>query len=206
MKRFITILLALSLLASVGSIAYAEDNGSGSASFTSSGETTSFEVTGNFQEAEDPSPVYCVMIEYDDMTYTCSLSGSLVYHPDSHSYTNDRTFTFTEPEDKLKLVDPDIAMPQYNRLIRITNKSNRDIYVKTVAGSSKGTDYNFRLTVTPSNLAVHNLATTTNVKNYEDFTVNIQPPSKPVVQMQEVKDYVLGTVTVTVSSENLETP
>lgn len=206
MKRFITILLALSLLASVGSIAYAEDNGSGSASFTSSGETASFEVTGNFQKADEPSPVYCVMIEYDDMTYTCSLSGSLVYHPDSHSYTNDRTFKFTEPEDKGKLVNPDIAMPQYNRLIRVTNKSNRDIYVKTVADSSKGADYNFRLTVTPSNLAVHNLATTTNVKNYEDFTVNIQRPSTPVVQMQEVKDYQLGTVTVTVSSENFETP
>ena len=48
MKRFITIILALTMLASVGSVAYAED-GSGSETLTTDGASKTISVSVNFQ-------------------------------------------------------------------------------------------------------------------------------------------------------------
>ena len=49
MKRFVTILLVLAVLASMGSIAYAEESGSGSENFTEDGSSKTINIQGAFR-------------------------------------------------------------------------------------------------------------------------------------------------------------
>ena len=161
MKRFVTILLVLAVLASMGSIAYAEESGSGSENFTEDGSSKTINIQGAFQPAGDPSAVYSVTVAWD------------------------------------------IKFPEKNRTIRVTNDSNKDVYVKANA-AVESDNYGFQLTVTPSTLPVKNRADTT--ENTADFEVQIISPTKPVEEMKETSTYTIGTVTITVSPTNFDSP
>ena len=205
MKRFVTILLALAMLASMGSTVYAADTGSGSKDFTAAGESESVNVYGTFQQASNPDSVYSVTVEWDSLEFTCMVNGVLKWNPSDHSYTNNRTFTWKPPADLNSLLNPRITDPQKNRTVRVTNNSNADVYVKAEAGEAS---YGFDLSVVPNTvLQVSDPAdTTTVVKNYEDFTVQIISPTTPDEQIQKTQAYQIGTVTITVSATNIESP
>lgn len=203
MKRFVTILLVLAVLASMGSIAYAEESGSGSENFTEDGSSKTINIQGAFQPAGDPSAVYSVTIAWDSLKYNCTVNGQLSWNPSDHSYTNNRTFTWVAPEDTRSLLNPDIRFPEKNRTIRVTNDSNKDVYVKANA-AVKSDNYGFQLAVTPSTVPVKNRADTT--ENTADFEVQIISPTKPVEEMKETNTYTIGTVTITVSPTNFDSP
>ena len=207
MKRFITIILALTMLASVGSVAYAADEGSGSKTLTTDGASETISVSGKFQKTEDPNPVYSVKVEWESLKFTCTVNGKLIWNPSDHSYTNDRTVAWVKPSaDEIKL-NPNNDKSDKTRTVRVTNNSNADVYVKASA-VKEDEDFGFGLTVSPGEvIPVENLSdTTTVVKNYEDFVVQIVSPTAPDKELRKSGTYTLGTVTITVSPTKSPSP
>lgn len=204
MKRFVTILLALAMLASMGSIAYAADpSGEGSidASFPYSGDTP-IGVYGIYDTADTPDSVYSVTVEWDSLEFTCTVNGTATWLPGSHTYDNHRTFSWNELSGGDPL-NPDNTNTKLQRTIRVTNNSNVDVYAKAALENAE-LQYGIDLSVAPVNTSVpvHNRAYNPELKNNEIFTVTLRPSSTPDVDMPN-SAFTVGTVTITVSTESL---
>ena len=205
MKRFATILLALAMLASVGSTVYAEapsDEGSKEAEFPYDG-TDPIGVYGIYEPAPTPDTVYSVLVEWDSLEFNCTVSGTATWHPDSHTYDNKRTFTWNELPGGVSL-DSTNTNTKLQRAIRVTNNSNADVYAKAALKDAES-QYDIGLSVGPvdESVQVHNLASNREQKNNEIFTVTLRPPTTPDVSMPN-EAFTVGTVMITVSAESLD--
>lgn len=194
MKRFVTILLVLAMLASMGSIVYAEDFGIGEGSFSNSGDSVSANVYGYFEAAQAPATVYSVTVEWDSLEYSCEVIGTATWRPSIHDYNNQLSFKWNTPS--LDLLNPDIKLPQYNRTVRVTNNSNSDVHVQANAAVQEQ-NYGFGLSVSPRSATMHNLADT-DENNMQDFKVTLLPADEPDIDMPE--QFQVGTVTITIQA------
>lgn len=199
MKRFATILLALTMLASVGSTVYAEESGTGDTSFTNAGESTNAAVYGYFEPAEAPQSTYSVKVEWDSLEFSCTVNGTATWLPGSHTYNDHRTFTMLAAVGDVLAPTKD---SRYQRTIRVTNNSNADVYVKTET-ALESDNYNFTLNAAPQTVHVNNLADNPH-NNYADFTVTITPPTTPVTEMPQ--EFTVGIVTISVSANDFNSP
>ena len=207
MKRFVTILLALTMLASVGSTVYAADSsgqGNIDANFPYDGGNP-IGVYGVYDAAENPAPVYSVTVEWDSLEFSCSLTGDVTWHPNDHTYDDQRTFTWNKLSDGDPL-DPDNKTTEFQRTIRVTNNSSADVYAKASLEAQQQ-NYGFNLIVAPGDksVPVYNRAYNPEVKNNEIFTVTLKPPSTPDVNTPNGQ-FQVGKVTITVSTTSLDSP
>ena len=207
MKRFVTILLALTMLASVGSVAYAEDiDGRGEINGTFPYEgSTPIGVHGIYDAAENPEPVYSVKVEWDSLQFSCSLTGDVTWHPNDHTYDDQRTFTWNKLSDGDPL-DPDNKTTEFQRTIRVTNNSSADVYAKATLETQER-NYGFGLIVAPIDKSeiVYNRAYNPEVKNDKIFTVTLKPPSTPDINTPN-DSFQVGKVTITLSTTSLDNP
>ena len=205
MKRFATILLALTMLASVGSTVYAEapsDEGSKEAEFPYEG-TDLIGVYGIYEPAPTPDTVYSVLVEWDSLEFNCTVSGTATWHPGDHTYDNQRTFSWNGLSG-VDPLNPDNKNTKLERTIRVTNNSNVDVYAKAALENAES-KYGIGLSVYPVNTSVpvHNRAYNHEQKNNEIFTVTLRPPTTPDVSMPN-EAFTVGTVMITVSAESLD--
>lgn len=90
MKRIVTFLLALMMIASMGSIAYADEfEGSGSKYLTDSDGSASVGITGKFEAGAEPATVYSVKITWDSMLFDYKLEDHRVWNTQTHKYDGD---------------------------------------------------------------------------------------------------------------------
>lgn len=160
MKRFVTILLVLAVLASMGSIAYAEgsDSGSKSLSVDSSGNE-SVGVTGKFEAAEAPATKYCVNITWQSMIFKYNLEPHRIWNSETHKW-----------EGGYMLVDS--GEEASSRMVTVENRSNAVVKVTAKLKEStpkiEGIVLSLMSNTTP---AANNEATQT----LSDASKNVQP-------------------------------
>lgn len=126
MKRFVTILLALAMLASMGSVAYAAD-GSDQKDITSTSQTESAEIYGIYKSAAEPEPVYSVNISWQEMKFYYKVVNP-EWMPSVHRYDGEREFV--------------LASGNRSRKITVSNSSNRKVLdLCQYFGQKKSKDY-----------------------------------------------------------------
>lgn len=109
MKRFITILLVLTMLAGMGSVAHAEPVDSGNKEITSVGgddSSGSVDVYGGFRAA-DNSPVYSISITWpEDMTFKYKPSEARRWDPVKHTYYDEHVgYDWTTQQLSIQIVN-----------------------------------------------------------------------------------------------------
>lgn len=196
MKRFVTILLALAMLASMGSIAYAADSGNGSKDITDpdSDGSASIEVVGNYETSKEPDPVYSVNVSWQNMQFSCEVQGQKIWNPLTHTYSNQRKFVWNNLDGS---EDPNTRT---QRLITVTNKSSEQVQVTATAEPESNT-YGFNLSVypqSPESVILESYADENDPVNSTQFDVDITPPIRPPEDMPA--NFKLGTVTITVNA------
>ena len=160
MKRFVTILLVLAVLASMGSIAYAEGSDSGSKSLSvNSSSSENVGVTGKFEAAEAPDPKYCVNITWQSMMFKYNLEPHRIWNSETHKW-----------EGGYMLVDS--GEEASSRMVTVENRSNAVVNVTAKLKEStpkiEGIVLSLMSNTTP---AVNNEATQT----LSDASKNVQP-------------------------------
>lgn len=91
MKRILTFFLALGLLASMGSSAFAEE-GQGSYEWLTEAKPSYEEgipVSGTYNPAPDETPVYRVTIEWGDLTFNYNSTGGVFWDTTALQWVND---------------------------------------------------------------------------------------------------------------------
>lgn len=197
MKRKITsLLLALTMLASMGSIAYAAESGNGSKDITDPDldGSASIEVVGNYEKSKEPDPVYSVNVSWQNMQFSCEVQGQKIWNPLTHTYSNQRKFVWEN------LYGSDDTTTKTQRLITVTNKSSEQVQV-TATTKPESNAYGFKLSVypqSPESVILESYADENDPVNSTQFDVDITPPGRPPEDMPA--NFQLGTVTITVNA------
>lgn len=199
MKRKIaSLLLALTMLASMGSIAYAdESSGDGSQTITDLGGSASAGVFGIYDAESEPDPVYSVNVAWESMTFKCEVQGTKTWNPVTHKYNNQQTFVWENLDGS-----PD-TNTKHTRTITVTNNSSVSVQVAASA-SAQESNYGIGLGVHPDKTTLYTLATNPLAQNSAEINVTIKPPTRPVDGMPQ--SFTLGTVTITVQASSPGAP
>ncbi len=205
MKRFITILLALTMLASVGSTVYAEESGNGSKDVEMDGSSDNIGVYGIYDSAKYET-VYSVNVQWNDLVFTCSVTGNITWDPGEHRYTDHRTFTWTPLADNKDNLNEKNTDTKKQRSILVTNNSNANVYAKAELQKETAI-YDLDLSVSPAdtNVELGNKAYNIEADNSQIFTVTIKEPTEPAKDMKS-GSFKVGTITITVSATSLDSP
>lgn len=205
MKRFVTILLALTMLASVGSTVYAKENGYGSKDVQMENTSDNIGVYGIYDAAKYET-IYSVKVQWNDLTFTCSVTGDVTWDPEEHRYTDHRTFTWKPLVDNKDDLNEKNTDTKKQRSILVTNNSNVNVYAKAELNKEAET-YDLDLSVSPVDKSVElgNKADNINADNSKIFTVTIKEPTEPAKDMT-TGSFEVGKVTITVSTTSLDSP
>ena len=190
MKRFLTILLALTMLASVGSVAYAVE-GSGEETITDTANNTTVAIGGKYDASEKPKTVYSVNVSWDDLTFQCEILDKRVWNTDTHVYDGQYDLKVT---DKAKTVT-------------VLNRSNADVKVKAELKEARTPiqGVQLALTGTADNTEEFTLddASGTGLNREHNLTVSLSKKSRENPNPEQFKNsqtVTAGTLTITVTA------
>lgn len=93
MKRFATILLVLAMLASMGTIAYAEDSKTLNGNPDNNAEIS---VTGEFAASVKPETKYSVNVSWQSLTFNYTLEDHRVWNTQTHRYDGNWVLNCTD--------------------------------------------------------------------------------------------------------------
>lgn len=186
MKRFVTILLAVVLLANMGLISYADE-------ITNVGGNEVFTISGKYIPGDKPSTVYSVNVSWPDMNFKYDVIDARTWIPETHSYSGrcqlkpsagesaHRSVTVKNNSNSAVDVTVDLqeATPPISGIKLVLNNSNSISSKTTLSDASKG-EYGTE----------------------ETFDVYVLPDSNEETnpdQFSAGKTVTVGTVTITVT-------
>ena len=199
MKRFITILLALAMLASMGSVAYAEDS-SKTITDLETDNSANFDVGGTYAASTEPDPVYFVTVSWESMEFNCEITGSKDWNVDTHTYTNRQRFSWKRLDNK--------EGTEKTRTITVTNKSNKQVKVNADVSYASENSYGFTLSLFSTSetgileTLADNGVTKDDIKELISVTIGGGPAQPPLEGFPEKLK--IGTVTITVAAASTE--
>lgn len=190
MKRFVTILLAFAMLASMGSIAYAEDNYN-----FSDGDTTSVTIDGKYV-ASNPETVYCVRVSWkENLTFNYVLEDGRTWLPTTHQYSGGWKFVPAVPDK------PESG----HRVVEVENRSNSAVDVSaTLKSSNLPTGFTLSLngasTVLEQNESLEDRSLTSS-NTQCSFTVYLTSDGRTYTTKPDItENTTVGTLTITVKA------
>ena len=188
MKRFATILLVLAMLASMGSIAYAEDIGTGNKTLTGAegGNSASADIYGVYKSADEPGPIYSVNISWPSMVYTYDVVNP-EWMPSVHRYDGEREFS--------------LSGGARSRKITVSNSSNRKVSV-SASVSNTNSLVGLELSLIGTSSFELDRADIEREPTKNEFVVQVdtngQTPT--ITPEQSGQNFTIGTVTITLSA------
>lgn len=171
MKKFLALLMALTVVLSMSTTAFAAS--------TPSEEDESIDVTAKYSNTATTPDVYSLDIRWDDMTFTYSESGSKVWDPATHTYTDETTASWDKTTAK----------------ITVTNHSNVDVEVTFGYAAEAATGITGTLDKTSETLAA---GVENDVANAASVTATLTIAGKPSSTVTET-GVKIGTVTVSIA-------
>ena len=184
--KLVSLFLALTMLAGMGSVYTAADDSSSRIVGTTG--SASIGVSGVYEAADEPATVYCVKIEWEDMTfsYTLDAGGNRVWNPQTHSYLNYSSYEWKGDQTKQ---------------VTVTNCSNKSVNVNAELKEASDT-HNIKCTVQPAkfeNIPVGDPDTEVE-ENAKIFNVSVMENKEGLPDFDAPNNFNVGTLTLTVSA------
>ena len=201
MKKFLALLLAVMMIASMSLTAFAADNEG--LLYDSNGNNKS---TSNVTIAMDGSvptdEVYYVNVSWKALSFTYSFVAGVTWDPLTHQYVaaNDAPIGSWKWTDNTSTVTGNAAGVELEKAITVTNHSNASVDVVAAFGSDATMTTNGVTATIEEGVVVREIGTAegTAVGNAPAITYDVVVNGAPTTDT----GFELGTITVTVSSTN----
>lgn len=180
-KKFASIVLAMALVLSLGSTAFAASPDTVTTVPGQNGDTIN--VTGSMADNQSIATVYSVDIAWEDLTFTYTIDGTAQWNPADHSYSGQTSKTWSA-----------------GKTVTVTNHSNAGVNVALAFNKADNAaqlgDYNGTFNTT-------NYALTAGVEGQrENAPSQVSTLSMSGSLVKGTTNATLGTVTVSLTAAN----